>query len=240
MAFAEVGSGSQRASANNSGTPGEVTCAYPGSVTAGNLLIAVAIWWRSAGASGSASASDDRSTSFSSIISDAITLGTGTYRVGIFYGLAGGSGANTVTFDFVDTVFASVSIDEFSGPHASPLSVSSTTPNTGSSTDPTATLNTLTSGELVIGIAGHGHGTAPTLAVDAPATQFGEKETDDVDMAHSAAYRVGGAAGAHAIDWTVGTSVAWGTLIASFKAADGGGGSSTTDGAILIRPVGFA
>ncbi len=239
MAFAEVGSGSQRVSSHNGGSSATTAGTYPGNVTAGNLLVAVAVWWRSAGAGATLNVSDDLSTSFSTIVSDAITLGTGTYRVAIIYGVASSSGANTVVIsDASGNAFMSASYNEFSGQHATPLSVSSTTPNTGTSTDPTASLSTLTSGELVIGIFGHGAGTVPSLSVDAPATQFGEQETDDLDMAHSAAYRIGGSAGSHAIDWTSSASVAWATLIASFKAADGG--SSTTDAKILIAPVGFA
>src|SRR5688572_21501206 len=125
MAFAEVGSGSQRASANNSGAVGPLTIAYPGNVTSGNLLIGVAVWWRSAGANGSPNVTDDVGTTYAVIVSNAITLGTGTYRLAIWYGVAAGSGANSVDFDAVDSSFMSGSIDEFSGQHATPLSVSS-------------------------------------------------------------------------------------------------------------------
>jgi hypothetical protein len=239
MAFSEVGSGSQRVSGNNSGVPGPLNLGYPANITSGNLLVGVVVWWRSAGASVDLAVEDFAGTSYSTIVSDAITLGTGTYRLAIFYGVASASSSNTINIsDSAGSAFMSGSATEFSGPHASPLSVSSTTPNTGTSTDPTATLSTLTTGELVIGIFGHGAGTVPSLSVDAPSTQFGEKETDDLDMAHSAAYRIGGSAGSHTIDWTSSASVAWGTLIASFKAADGGG-ASTTDAKILIAPTGF-
>jgi hypothetical protein len=234
MAFAEVGSGSQRASGNNSGAVGPLSIAFPGNVTSGNLLIGVVVWWRSAGASATLAVDDTRSTTWNTIVSDAISLGTGTYRLAIVWGVAASSGANTIDFaDSGGSAYMSASVNEFSGQHASPLSVSTTTPNTGTSVDPVGTLTTLNAGELVIGIAGHGDGAAPTLAVDAPSTQFGEKETDNLDMAHSAAYRVGGAAGSHAINWTVGSSVVWSTLVASFKAADGGGGGGSSIAAIV-------
>jgi hypothetical protein len=237
VAFAEVGSGSQRASKNGVTSGGGASQAYPGNTTSGNLLLGVMVWWTSGGASSSLTVADTLLTSYSVIVSDAITLGSGTYRLGIWYGVPGSTGANTVTVTLGIDAFYSFSIDEFSGQHATPLSVSSTTPNTGTSTDPTASLTTLTSGELVIGIFGHGDGSAPSLSVDAPSTQFGEKETDNTDMAHSAAFRVGGAAGSHAIDWTSGASIAWGTLIASFKEAAGGGGG-TTHARVIPRQLG--
>lgn len=243
MAFAEVGSGSQRSSANSAGTAiPALSIDYPGDVTAGNLLIAVMAWWRtSPGANGSPTCEDDVGTTFSSIVSDQITLGSGAYRLAIFYGAAGGSGANTIAMsDAVANSFMSGSINEFSGQHATPLSVSSTTPNTGTSTDPTASLTTLTSGELVIGVMSHGNGANPTMAVDAPSTQFGEEETQDADQGHSAGFRIGGAAGSHAIDWTLGASSDWATLIASFEAAEGVSGTLGYLRSNQLRPRIFA
>jgi hypothetical protein len=235
-AFAEVGSGSQRASANGANI-GSLNITYPGNVASGSLLIGVCVGWASGGMTGVLdSLTDTVSTSYTAIVGDEITLGSGTFRLFIFYGVSTSAGANTVAFNpaGVSGLYMSCSINEFSGQHGTPLSVSSTTPNTGTSPDPTASLTTLTSGELVIAIAGHGDGSAPSLAVDAPSTQFGEKETDNTDMAHSAGYRIGGAAGSHAVDFTVGTSVVWGTLTASFKAADGEGGATCRSGLLLL------
>lgn len=223
MAFTEVGSGSQRASTHLL-TNGPATLAYPGNVTAGNLLIGAGIAWKTGAGVTSISIDDTLTTSYTVILSDVVTDGSGEMRVFIWYGVATGSGANTVTFGPASNVYCSFSIDEFSGQHASPLDASTTTPNTGTSTDPTFSFNTATSDTLIIGVFGHGNGSAPSLSVDAPSSQFGESETDNVDMAHSAAFRIiSGAAGTYATDWTSSGSVHWAAIAASFAPASAGG-----------------
>lgn len=219
MAFAEISA--QRGTAHNLGTPGFMDLDFPVNVTAGSLLPVCGVWWRSGGASGTLAVSDDLSPSYDELVSDPVTLGTGTYRFGIAYGVAGSSGANHVQFAYATDSYAAVALDEFTGQHATPLSVSTTTPQTGTSTTPSFSITTLTAGELIIVLMSHGNSANPTFSVDSPATEFGHSQTADVDMPLSAAFLVAGAAGSYAIDFTLGASSAWATFGASFRAADG-------------------
>jgi hypothetical protein len=221
MAFAEVSG--QSGSAHNNGAPGVMTFGYPNPVTLNDLLVGGAVWWRSGGASATAPVSDDRSTPYDQIISDAITLGSGTYRLSLWGGVAPSSGTCNGQFAPSTDSFMAEGIDAFTGQHASPPSVSSTTPNTGTSTTPSATISTATDGELIIGIMSHGNGANPSFSLDAPSTEFGHEETANVDMPISIGFRIAGAAGSYTMNWTIASSSAWATLIRSFKAADGAG-----------------
>lgn len=223
MAIAEVGGGSQRASGGDSGyNTGPFTLAYPNNVTEGNLLVGARAWWE-ANADGGAEAfldvTDSLGTDYQVAISDAGATGSGTFRIGIWWGFAPSSGPNTVsvlTSSAPNNTDGSMSIDEFSG--VDDVSVTGDT-EVGTGTSAGNTLMTATDDELVLGVVTHNNNSNPSITVDGPATQIGEKQTSPDNQSHNFAFLIGGAAGSHGISWTLGASSGWSTLCVSFAKA---------------------
>ena len=142
MAFAEVGSGSQRATARTSSTVASLNCAFPANVVSGRLLI---VGGSSTG--GNVTVTDSLGTSYT------VYQGTsGGVTSFIAFGIAPGSGANTVTVTPTSTNLVSYSIDEFSGPDAAPYDDDSLLVATGTSTSPSDALVTTAAGGLVVGV----------------------------------------------------------------------------------------
>lgn len=214
MAFAEVGSGTQRATAHTSVTVSSLNCAFPGSVVAGNLLIVAGAITHSGSASVS-SVTDSVGTTYTVFQSavDAI-------RTFIAFGLAAGSGANTVTVNAAASgTFISYSIDEFSGANATPFD-DDASPTTGTSTAPlSATAISTVANDLLIASL-YKAGTT-TITPGAGFTQIGEEEDDSTFIAHGAEFKIVGASGNYTANWTLGASVAWITLAIVFKPAVG-------------------
>jgi hypothetical protein len=209
IGIGEVGAGSQRA-ATSVGTGDSAPLAFPGNVTAGNLLICAG-----------------RAASFTSSTSVAVTdtLGT-TYTVislavnanevqWIAYGISPSSGANTVTANpsSADDQI-SFAIDEFTGVDTTtPLSVNGGS-STGTSTAPSDSITTLTNGELIIGVMGYAGADATITPTQ---TQLGENENNTTLQAYAASYQISGVAGGYSMSWTLGGSRTWDVLTASFK-----------------------
>jgi hypothetical protein len=217
MAITEVGSGTQRASyfSNIPSTTG--VQAYPANIGNGNLLICAGRAYV-AGAPPTISVTDTRSTSYT-VIQNAVNANSTAW---IAYGVSSSSGACTVTVTSTGTAYISYALDEFAGQHATPFSVNGGT-STGTSTSASDGITTLTSGELIIGVAGH---SGTTVTITPTQTQIGEAEDVNQYEPYNTSFQIAGAAGAYTQTWTLGGSVAWQVLTASFKEAGGAAATS--------------
>ncbi len=219
-AIAEVGSGSQRATYDATGANGNVDSAdlaYPGNVTANNLLVCAGANWRNTGAT--IAVSDTRGTSYTVL---STTLAT-NITLFIAYGIAPSSGANTVTVDPTSTGnYPSFSCDEFSGVHTStPLDVDGgSSTNTGTAVSDS--LTTLTANALLIGVMTHSASMTYTLTPGGSYTQIGEVEDNSGSTAFNAVFRIVTTATSYDVDWTLGTSATWAAYTAAFKPAAAG------------------
>mgnify|MGYP001215696728 CR=1 FL=1 len=211
MAFAEVGSGSQRATARTSSTVASLNCAFPANVVSGNLLV---VGGTTIG--GNVTVTDSLGTSYT--VYQGTSGGVTTF---VAFGIAPSSGANTVTVTPTSTSYVSYSINEFSGEDATPYDDDSTPVAAGTSTTPSDALVTTAAGGLVVGVV-YKAGTA-TITPGSGYTTIGEEEDDNTYIAHSFIFQIVGAATTYNVDWTLGSSVAWVCLGVSFKAAAGGG-----------------
>lgn len=213
MAIAEVGSGSQRATARRIGASASaLTLAYPGNVAGGSLLVIGGSMFSSLGASISA-LTDTQTTSYSSILSTA-----GNLRTFIGYGLAPSSGANTDSLTPTNSSYIGYSIDEFSGVNATPLDVDGGSAS-GTSSAPSRAITTLVAGALIVA-ALYKSGTS-TITPDAGWTQIGEEEDDNTYIGHSLIYQIAGAAGSYTASWTLSGSESWLVQVVSFAPATG-------------------
>ena len=217
MAFAEVGSGSQRAT-NSSGSGDSSTLAFPGNVTAGNLLIVGGAAWAATAPTGIV-VTDSRSTSYTVLSVQDV----GNVRYWIAYGVAASSGACTVT---VNPQGASAdhtySINEFSGQHATPLDVDDGA-SSGQNDNPSSSITTVAADALIIGVMTHDDDAAssPAITPGASYTQIGESENNSTNQCHSLVFRIVTTAQAYTVNWTLNIAVGKesGIYTASFKPA---------------------
>jgi hypothetical protein len=211
MAIAEVAS--RRASTFGNSTPSK-DLAYPGNVAAGDLLVCGGFIFNAAPPA--AGVSDTRLTPYT-VLSFAPNA---SERGFIAFGIAPSSGANTVTVNSsIGGSYISFSIDEFSGVHATPLSVdgSGATSN-GTSSTPADSITTLTADELIVAVLGY-DGATTTIAPGSGWTEIGEHEDNSSDEAHALEFRIVTTAQAYSADFALGASKTWQVMTASFKAA---------------------
>jgi hypothetical protein len=197
--------------------------ALPYDVVAGNLIVVGVACWRTT-ANTSIGVTDDRSTSYSTLLaSTGVAWGGGTGKPAIAYGVAGSSGACTITINPNDAsnywrAFAM----ELDDTNATPLDVNGGE-STGTSTAPSDSLTTLVNQAFVIGVAAYADGVV-TLTPDAPNLQLDEDETAG-QQPYGVAGKILATAGATSVAWTLGGSKAWSVYTASFApVASGGGG----------------
>lgn len=217
MPFTEVGSGSQRATTQG-GSVGSVGLAFPANVTAGSLLIVIG------------SASSDPSDPSPIAVTD--SLGT-TYTVvesGVFFGsqrtfiargIAGSSGANTVTVNpATATSWMSFTIDEFASPNATPLDVDGSYTLTGTpGTAASDSLTTLTADDLIVGVMSWSAYTTETATPNGSYTLMGAQLDNNLYAAHSAIFytNLTNATGSYSPAWTLGSSQTWIAQTMAFK-----------------------
>jgi hypothetical protein len=209
LAIAEVGSGSQRATAT--GASGDRTLAFPGDVTAGNLLIVAGCGFTVGGADPAPTITDTRTTSYTVASAAIFTNG----RLFIGYGVAPSSGANTVSIDWASNTGNTFSIDEFSGQDSSPLDVDGGS-STGTGTAVSDSLSTLTAGALIIGVMAHDGTSGISITPGVNYTQIGEDQ-DNSFQDHNAVFRIATTATSYTVDWTIGASSPWGAYTLAFK-----------------------
>lgn len=218
-AFSEVGSGSQRLKCNLDGGATSVTCAFPGSVTSGNLLIVAGTIWSATSSGATAVTVTGCSTSFSTAFLGATLLTTSGYRNFIVWGLAGTSGACTLTIDGNGTNdWLSFGIDEFavSGGNTVALDVDGGSSNS-SGTNPNDSITTLTANALIVAALSH-LGADTTIAPGASHTAISEQE---VDAWHGAEFRIATTATSYSVNWTLGASREWSVYTLAFKEVAG-------------------
>jgi hypothetical protein len=215
-AINEVGSGSQRA--GYAGTSEEPSHGLPfgGNVTAGNLIVvAGAVWQTSVPAS--ISVSDSQATSYTVLDG---TLGS-TIRIFIAYGIAGGSGANTVTVDPDGSAYISFGINEFSGVDSTPLDADGGQ-STASDSAPQDGITTVADNALIIGVVTQNSGSI-TITPDSGWTEIGESEDGSNTQPYNAMFQIVTSAGAYTASWTFAAARTWAARSASFEPATGGG-----------------
>lgn len=218
MAIAEVGSGSQRATAT--GATGDRTLSFPGNVTSGNLLILAGCGFTVGSADPAPTITDSIGTAYT--VASAVVFTNGRLFIG--YGVAPSSGANTVSVDWATAdTGSSFSIDEFSGQHATPLDVDGGS-STGTSTTPADSLTTLAANDLLIGVMAHDGSSGISITPTANYTQIGEEETNTFQD-HNAVFRIATSATSYTVDWTIGSSSPWGVYTLAFKEASGAAAS---------------
>lgn len=217
MAWAEVGSGTQRATQGGGSAP-SWTKAFPGDVTSGSLVVGGGTVWRS-GNVGQIDlvVTDTVGTAYTVVYGDVYLQGDGEGGPFLFYGFTPTAGANTVEVATADTVAAYIgfSIDEFSG--IDPLTPLSATGRDYASyvgdTGTSATVSGVTldwtigaarswfakalafrpdggGAALILGVFAYVY-PVTTIAVDAPATQIGEEEDAATKGEHSFAFLTG-------------------------------------------------
>ena len=221
MAFAEVGSGSQRASVASSGVSasGNIQLAFPANVLSESLIVVPGAVYANTTAPDADGIviTDSRSTPFSIV---RYTSPDDAKLVGfIGYGIAPSGGANTVQVAFdgsgSGTHYCSFSVDEFSGADASPLDVDGGS-SRGENTSPSDSITTGVDDALVVGVMAHLAGAVYSMT-PTYGTQIGEAEDNAVTQCHNAQFKIEGAAGAKSVTWTLGTSSTWHALTVSFK-----------------------
>ena len=156
MAIAEVGAGSQRNTNNNSSAP-SVDIAFPGNVTAGNLIIVSGGIWNASTLSSITGSTKVGSTatvaSYTTIFgATGVAWGGGVGTPYIIYGLVSGGGPLTVTVTpNLGSSYLNVACNEFSGVNATPLDVNGGEQTFGSAMSATDTITTVTANDLLVG-----------------------------------------------------------------------------------------
>lgn len=224
MAIAELTG--QRATTSSGSTSTTLTLAYPGNVTAGNVLVvggSVVGNPSYARPSISATGTGAPTTGWRLIVSPgrAGTTG-GDARSFIAYAEAGASDACTVSLALNGLAsFASYSITEFSG---ASLSLANTAAAYGTSTDPQVSVAAV-SGALVLGCAMWRLNTSGTP--DGAWVQIGEIENWSTSTTHNLVRQIASSTTTWTPDWTVGSSADWAALAVVLSETSSSGGASS-------------
>ena len=214
--FAEVGSGSQRASAFSTTAVATKDFVFPGDVTIGDLLIFGGGLYAGDGNPRFSSITSTRSADLSIILSS--TIFTGRCRSFLAYAIATSSGACTITAnltsDGATAAYVSGAIDEFSNPNATPLDADGGS-STGTSTTPSDGVTSSVSNALVVGV------TVPVSAVsitpDGGWTTIGEEDSNPDPVYFNLAFQIVGGAATYTPAWTFSGSSEWVAQAIAFK-----------------------
>lgn len=210
---------SQRADAT--GCIGTDTCAvaFPNNVTAGNLLIVGGSGADEDSGPGTYTVTDTVGTTYTTLLCTTVPTQAGFESTAFLaYGIAAGSGANTVTVNpTLDTSVQQMdfAIDEFTGVADPPLDVDGGS-STGTSTTPADGITTLTANDLVIGVVGIGTITGPTLTPGSGYTQIGESQSGGDGFNFE--FQIVTTAQLYSVNWTS-TNILWSACTAAFKEA---------------------
>jgi hypothetical protein len=213
MAFAEVGAGSQRATANQASVNSK-TLAFPSGVTAGNLLVVCGSCFVLA-SGGPATISVTDSQGAYTVLS--ATQAADDFRLFIAYRIASASGPNTVTVDPVgsssDLAF---SIDEFSGVDTgTPLDVDGGS-STGTSTAPADSITTIAANALIIAVVSFG-GATTTITKGGSFTQIGQSTSTSAGQPEGCEFQIATTPTSYSANFTLGASRPWTVYAASFN-----------------------
>lgn len=226
MPSTEVGAGTQRASAQSVGQVATLSLAFPGNVSAGNLVVICGAQWNGTGApaittTGSGVSGTSWTVEYSSLQSSSASPFAVTTFVA--WGFASANGPATVTLDYTASVseFVSFSIDEFSD--VDPGGTVTVTFNGslfggGASTTPTASVTPDQPDSLVITVAGP-DGAPPTMTVNAPWTEIGQVSNNANSQSHVVAFQTGMPATPTTASITLGSSITWSATSVAFSPA---------------------
>lgn len=205
----------------NAGAFDSTTVAYPNNITVGQLLIAAGTIWDDTNDTYTVSVAGCSAT-FSVIMGTASSLSAGGYyRTFIASGVAGSTGACTLTIDpspATATSYGSGAIDAFTC-NACSLDVDGGT-STGTSTTVSDALTTLTADALIIGVAATRDGFNTTWTPGGSYTAFGDIG-DATNATHNAVFRIATSATEYIVDWTIVASAPWAAQTVSFKESTG-------------------
>lgn len=193
------------------------TTAFPNNITANQLLVMAGNLWNAGDVLVGSTTVTGCSTTFTVVFGSAISDDGGFYRPFIARGVAGSTGACTLTLAPPVGTYGTWVIDAFSGiDTGTPLDVDGGS-STSSSTAPADAITTLTANALIIAVLAHSGG-GVIIDPDGTYTQFGEEEFTAVSS-FSAQFKLLASAGADTADWTLGSSVPWSAQTMSFKEA---------------------
>ncbi|HEY7648940.1 MAG TPA: chitobiase/beta-hexosaminidase C-terminal domain-containing protein [Methylomirabilota bacterium] len=196
------------------------TAAFPGAVTAGNLLVVAGAEWRDNGGTTITAIQDTLNTAYTR--REFVSTSDPNYRLFIAFGRAPVSGANSVTVTTAAAAYTSFGIDEFSGiQDAASLETDGGGVSGGPSTTPSAPITT-GSNALILGTM-----TFHVLAI-VPAnpdlgmgyTQIAEEENNSATNGHTsfnAEFKIVTTAGTYPVSWILGTSSEWDIYRVSFR-----------------------
>lgn len=197
------------------------TLAYTSNVTAGDLVGTCGALWNGNNLT-SIAMSDTVGTSYTVILGTIVTGGV-PIKTYIAYGIAAGSGANTVTINPNGTGwYGSHAVFEFSGVNSSPLDIDGGT-SSGTSTTPSDAFTTSDANTVGVGVVTHGNSGTISITEDSGGgwSLLGEVE-NYANAPMSCTYQIYSSAGAKSAGWTLGSSQAWVAQTAAFKQAASG------------------
>jgi hypothetical protein len=199
-----VGAGSQVAEGVCNGAASGAV-AFPGNVVSGNMLIVGGSMF----SQGVSTITDSVGTTYT--VYQSIPGGISSF---IAWGVAAGSGANTVTVNAAaGGSYGYFSVDEWSG--LTQLDVAGAA-NSGTGTSATAPLTTVAADTLII--AALSKSNSDSITPEGTWTEIGEEESAALVWPYSFIFKVAGSAGLHTPEWTIGGSVAWSARAISLKA----------------------
>lgn len=207
--------GSQSAKATECANCDTLAVAYPGNVTAGNLLVVGGNTYDTAGTTGH-TVTDSVGTSYTVFNCTALTATLPNATPFIAVGIAPSSGANTVTVD--PTIDASANqinfaIGEFSGTATSGIVDVDGGSSTGTSTSPSDSITTTTANALILGLVGFQ--TSAAVTPDGTLTQI--QEDQGSVNGYNFAFRLATTATSYSIPWTLGSSQEWTACTVAIK-----------------------
>jgi hypothetical protein len=225
-AWAEVAG--QRATA--SGT----TLAFPNNVTSGNLLVVLGADFLDPDGPTSVAVTDTLGTSYTVVLSGEVGAGKKSF---IAFGVAPSSGANTITVtpDPANTTYT-FSIDEFSGPHATPASVDGDRTIAINTTTVSDSITTIEENELILGVITFDDQVNPTITEGVDYTEIGANVgSGGTSGPHHAVFRIVTTAQAYTVDWSSSHILWWHAQTYSLKPAIA---ASTAQSQFLLLGVG--
>lgn len=197
------------------------TLAYTSNVTAGDLVGTCGALWNGNSLT-SIAMSDSVGTSYTVILGTIVTGGV-PIKTYIAYGLAGGTGVNTVTINPNGTGwYGSHAVFEFSGVNSSPLDIDGGT-SSGTSTTPSDGFTTTATNTVGIGVVTHGNSGTISITEDSGGGWSLVGEVENYSNAPmSCEYQIFSSSGAKSAGWTLGSSQSWVAQTVGFKEATAG------------------
>lgn len=206
------------------------THAMVSNVTAGSLLVVSSARWRSSDSTGHV-AGDLTKSAGTATIGTPVVEGQGSagasQRSALFSVLVTGSGSLTLQVAYPGTgCYGSIFVGEFSGSWDSSRT-EATNQGFGNSTAIDSGNATSAGAAVFVGSMSNTDSGTPTVTPDAAFEQIGEDENGSVRIVHSAIDRIVTTGTTDSASWTTTGAMDYTAVVAVFKEAAGGGGSTT-------------